>query len=363
MGGFLGMLANKAPEIAGGILGMALQPRAEKRQWHTTKKFQNLQIQGAKELADYQQQLALDSWEKTNYKAQVEQLQKAGLNPALIYGMGGEGGTLAAPGGGMPTAGVAEAPSHSARLAMDMAFQMSQMKLVEAQKEKTEAETENIKGVERKEAYTRIANIIQDTKNKQAQEAGQKILNRISELDEHFQRESLEDRLKGIQFTTKKIISEWQKLEDEVYISNATKDEIIESIRLKVIESYLTNANLGKDIEQKDEAIKKSKAEREKITAEIRKWASELEIAYQQLEINHQQILQGWENLDNQKKQTAINEFKALVEQEFPSLWNVIGKWGNDLHDNLINTLNQLFKVKPYPSHERLKNLRRKIQN
>lgn len=361
--GFLGMVAEKAPEIAGGMLGMVLQPRAEKRQWHTQKKFHNLQMQGAKELAEYQRQLAMQTWYETNYSAQVEQLKKAGLNPAMIYGMGGEGGTLAAPGGGMPTAGIAEAPSHTARLAMDMAFQMSQMKLVEAQKEKTEAETENIKTIEREEGYTRIANIIQDTKNKQAQEAGQKILNRINELEEHFKRESMEDRLKGIEFTTKKIISEWQKLKDEVYISNATKEEVINSIRLKVTEAILTNANLEKDLKVKDEAIKKSSAERQRIAAEIKKWSEELDIAFKQMAINHNQMLQGWERLSLEKKRVAIEKFKALIEQEFPSLWNVLGKWGNDFFDQTINTLNKFFDVETVPSHKQLEGLRRKIED
>ena len=60
-----------------------------------------------KELMDYQQKHQLEMWEKTNYPAQVQQMKKAGLNPALMYGQAGTGGQLGgtAPSGGDGTGG------------------------------------------------------------------------------------------------------------------------------------------------------------------------------------------------------------------------------------------------------------------
>ena len=44
------------------------------------------------ESANAAQARAYEMWEKTNYDAQVEQMKKAGLSPALMYGQAGAGG-------------------------------------------------------------------------------------------------------------------------------------------------------------------------------------------------------------------------------------------------------------------------------
>ena len=51
-----------------------------------------MQVAGNKELMDLGHKQQMQMWEDTNYAAQREQLRKAGLNPAMIYGGGGEGG-------------------------------------------------------------------------------------------------------------------------------------------------------------------------------------------------------------------------------------------------------------------------------
>ena len=53
---------------------------------------QRRELRGQKKALEQQNAAAMDIWEKTNYKAQMGQLEKAGLNPGLIYGMGGGGG-------------------------------------------------------------------------------------------------------------------------------------------------------------------------------------------------------------------------------------------------------------------------------
>ena len=41
-----------------------------------------------REMAKYSQELNKEMWEYTNYGNQVKELEKAGLNPALLYGKG-----------------------------------------------------------------------------------------------------------------------------------------------------------------------------------------------------------------------------------------------------------------------------------
>jgi hypothetical protein len=51
--------------------------------------------------------LQMDMWNKTNYGAQVKHMLEAGLNPALMYGSAGQGGTTGSQGGGSAAGGSA----------------------------------------------------------------------------------------------------------------------------------------------------------------------------------------------------------------------------------------------------------------
>ena len=51
----------------------------------------------------------LQMWQDTNYSAQIDQMKKAGVNPALLYGQSGGGGTTT--GGSTPGINGTGAPS------------------------------------------------------------------------------------------------------------------------------------------------------------------------------------------------------------------------------------------------------------
>ena len=56
----------------------------------------NQQTEAQKKLMSKQREEQLTMWNTTNYGAQVEHLKAAGLNPALMYGTGGGGGSTTA---------------------------------------------------------------------------------------------------------------------------------------------------------------------------------------------------------------------------------------------------------------------------
>ena len=96
-----------AAGAAGGALGIATAGWQDKRQLKQQEKLQELAMKGQKEMSEFNQGLAIDTWEKTNAAAQRKQLEKAGLNVGLMYGgPGGGGRTTAQPG----TVGGATAP-------------------------------------------------------------------------------------------------------------------------------------------------------------------------------------------------------------------------------------------------------------
>ena len=88
-----------AGSALGGVLGMTMGGINANANYHDQKKLMNLQLKNQKELNDYNQQLAMKYWEDTNYYAQREQMEKAGLNVGLMYGGQGQGGQTINPGG------------------------------------------------------------------------------------------------------------------------------------------------------------------------------------------------------------------------------------------------------------------------
>lgn len=130
--------------MAGGLL---MQGANRNAQYNQQKKLQELQIKGQKELGHFNQKQAMDMWEKTNYSAQVEQMEKAGLSKALMYGGGGAGGATAQGGqAGAVTGGQADGEASRMMAQAQTAQTVANLELTKAQAEKTKAEADNISG-------------------------------------------------------------------------------------------------------------------------------------------------------------------------------------------------------------------------
>lgn len=134
--GFLGSSAgantlSAGSGLIGGALGMIGSKRRAWEQYSRQGKLMDrsaaLNMDMAKEMAMFNQKLQMDMWEATNYSAQRAQMQKAGLNPALMYGMGGGGGATVnaaagnAGGVGTPTAPMRESGAEGIAMAMQLA--------------------------------------------------------------------------------------------------------------------------------------------------------------------------------------------------------------------------------------------------
>ncbi|AXH73270.1 MAG: DNA pilot protein [Microviridae sp.] len=66
---------------------------------------QKQQLKGQKKALEQQNEANYDMWQKTNYGPQKEQMKAAGLNPGLMYGMGGGAGGQSMGASAMPSAG------------------------------------------------------------------------------------------------------------------------------------------------------------------------------------------------------------------------------------------------------------------
>ena len=117
-------VAGGASSAIGGIFGN------KSRRKEADKAYERQQA-----LMDKAQSQQLDMWNKTNYSAQRQQMESAGLNPALMYGMGGGGGA---------TTGSAGAPSVQQPTIENIdvrAGEMAQLALMNAQRKNIEADT------------------------------------------------------------------------------------------------------------------------------------------------------------------------------------------------------------------------------
>lgn len=169
---------------------------------------QRRELRGQKKALKQQNDAAMDIWERTNYKAQVEQLNKAGLNPGLIYGMGGAGGTV---GGSSATA-----KGDQGNSSMDIG-QAVQLGLMKAQKENIEASTENTKVDTAKKAGV-------DTDLNRAQEGTEYSKQKLMAVDTKIR--EIEQNVKDSTqwYDIGKAGEEWRKLAGEAVSASAKAD-------------------------------------------------------------------------------------------------------------------------------------------
>lgn len=269
-----------------------------------------LNLENAKATTDHNAKKQLELWDKTNYSAQMEQMRKAGLNPGLMYGMGGGGGQIMNVSSGNASTGHSSSQGKISDINDIMVLQnlklgKAQEELTKAQTEKTEAEAEKIEGVDTEESkvraqegLTRISQIVQDVLEKQM---------------------SQDDRMSVINSEAQKAIEEIQLKKNERQISDATVQDEIKKVKEEAIGAALTNELLKED-------AKLTKEQQKEIKARINKMAED--------------IAQGWQRLSIEEKRAKIQKFAEEMKASYPSIFNSTGR----VVDQGIRVLEGIFK-------------------
>lgn len=235
-------------------LGMAKAPTQETNSFNWTNMIPAgvggiLDILTSKQQFDRQrklnrenQQLQLEMWEKTNYPAQRAMMEKAGLNPALMYGQGGGGGTTT----GTQGSNVGQTQGTFTGMGLQM---QQQMQLIEAQKNNIEADTKK-KQVE----AAKLAGI--DTELGTEGLTGQK-------LDNKLKQETLDYKINQAFQENRKAIGEADIKGAEANIANSTIATKIQGIKLDNIIKNL-------DIALKESGIELNKATIQNMAEQIK---------------------------------------------------------------------------------------------
>lgn len=287
--------------VVGAGLGLALQRGQDRRQIRQQQKLTNMEIGGQKQMVDYNYQKQLDMWKATNYEAQMQELKTAGLNPGLIYGMGGTGGATTGQPIGNVTGGHAPTGGGEAIAGMQMAATLG---LMRAQKENIEADTAN------KEADTANKPIV----GKSIETGTKKMEGELKgiELNNEFLKKSLWDRLDIINTEANKAIAELDIKEGERDEERATRMKRIEGVRAQAAGEILKNVLIEAQTKATGQTIEESKSRVIQMEAQIQKWAAE--------------ITQMATNLDRQERELILKRWEAGIKASFPGLGQSLGR-------------------------------------
>lgn len=219
----MGKFGNWISNNAMGLIGMVGGSIAANRQFKNEKELMGLQHAYNKDAAAYSQKLQKEMWDYTNYENQVKHLKAAGLNPALVYGMGGGGGSTA---GSAQASGVSNPGTQAVGMGLEAAQLFSNIRLTNAEADKAEAEADKTRGV--------------DTDLARAQENLANFNARLSELKGYLTQEDIDNaKLLG-----DKLVQEVRLLENQADIAEETKQNEIEMSAQKLLnmqwEGFLT---------------------------------------------------------------------------------------------------------------------------
>ena len=286
LGGFFGVFAN----MIGGLAASS-QQRAD------NEYLMNKQAELNKEQADYSTDLAKNYWDYTNFENQVKHMKEAGLNPALFYAKGGQGGSTGggqAQGVGLPSTTPTMARIQAQGMGAQLQNILSQVELNKAVAKKTDAEADKIKGVDTQLAEAeaklkeRIANL---------QDTVEKVLNSQEKMNaaNYFK----------IQAEERKIWEEVRKAVVDAEVAEKTKDANIEAAALANWKNILAGVESISRTSLNEQQIEKLKNDmavawanvalgEKSVSNEADRIANDLMIGMKGLDIKERELLKDW---------------------------------------------------------------------
>lgn len=244
------MIKTLAQQVGGGLIGQGMGMldeaihgnRRRRKQIEQQQKLTDMGTEQSKELMKLGKKQQMSIWDETNYSAQMEQMAKAGLNPAMIYGQGGGAGALGTIGGAGGPAGQAsgEAESKQADIAsqamgLQMAKLNAEIRNIEAKTDNLEVDSEK-KGAEKEGIETNT--ILTQMNIDIGQEKRTLNLEKLKTESEIAVQELIQEMNKADVSTATKE-TEIQKYKDEA-------SEVITNIILKEAQTKMSNAQRKK---------------------------------------------------------------------------------------------------------------------
>lgn len=259
-------LAALLPAVASMGMGLIQGSINDNRQVRQNARLRRQNLIFDKQFAQFSHDLQYDMWKKTGPVGMVDQLEQAGLNPGLMYGMGGGGGQTT----GSTTGQTSTSPNATPELSQAMAM-MPQVALMAAQKENIEADTKlkEVEANKRAGVDTEAVKADIDAKGAIAELTRQQTDNarweyEIKKLDKAFKemelfekQQSQDDRMDQIMYNSKILGKQLGLLENELAVSDATVKDKVKIIQADAIGAVLRNGLTAAQTSLTEQQMKK----------------------------------------------------------------------------------------------------------
>lgn len=315
---FLTMLGQQAGGQAAGNLinegmGIAFAGIKNKQQQRQAKALTNIQLDAQKHMGDFNFKKQMELWEKTGYGAQVAQMKSAGINPALLYGMGGAGGQSTAANTGSvqgQTAQIAAASHGAEGMGMQLPLIKAQVANINADTRKKNIEADKAAGVDTELTKAQTASITQGIENQKVQKALIEIQDSILR-NELFEKYSTQDwRFKYIEAEQSEKLAQARSAMAQANVDEKTQDDKIRLLASQAVGqtliNILTQAQTGKTL-----------ADTSKIRAEIVKIVNDMALGWAQLTLEQKKAqLQGIATRLQTEQGYQFNGYNRLYDNE-----------------------------------------------
>lgn len=296
------MLGSGIFSIFGAGLNAAISSGKADEQWGNQLRLMEIQNRYNEQMAKNNQQRNKDLWDYTNYENQKQHMKNAGLNPALMYGMGGGGGVSAsgAQGQGVtqPTDRSVEMELKQQGLGLQLASIASQVELNKSQAEKNKAEADKIAGVDTDVQKATMDNIIAQTSNEKIKKGLIYADTRFKDAMEELTRTKVDE----VGWNIKNLIKSL-----EIADKNIEATELDNELKSRTMEANVKQAEETLKNTMADTLVKFSQGRLNKIQAEA--IAEQVKQGWSSIGIQMAEKEQGWQQL-GQQAQKITNDLK-----------------------------------------------------
>lgn len=206
---------------------------------------------------DYQAKKQLEMWKATSYGPQVEQMKKAGINPALLYGISGGGAQTV--GADMPTGTGPQANTSSSAMgiqsAMSIALMQAQKDKLEADANAANAQADTLRGKEGTVGEAQKENLWQEADNKRWEQELTKLKIALQHIQNYETQQSQADRLSEITSNAQTAMEQVKLMSADAKIKTETINAQIEKIKTEAIGAAIHNALMKSGIKLNEEQI------------------------------------------------------------------------------------------------------------
>lgn len=281
-----GIAEGAANAATGGLIGMGLSLFNDGRQIRQQQQLQDMQIEGSKEMTDYNMRKQMEIWEKTNYAAQREQMEKANLNAGLMYSKGGTGGSMAV-NSGQVSGGQAPAGGMEIAQGLQAMMMQAQIENTKADTEKKKVEAVKAAGIDTKVGEATVSSLTQGVDESKAKTDLLKIDKTIREIEAYIKDRTQYTDIGMIEEGYQKLIEETNLIRNNNEITAETKRDKIEQIRTEAANAALAGQLIKAQIGATEAGTEVDKATLTKISTEL---------------------MQGWADLSLKEKGLKIQE-------------------------------------------------------